>query len=450
MKNDSDNTQQSLLLFSVGDQLCALSLAYLTEVKAPVVATALPFVPKFVDGLVNISGQIMPQVNALCLLGKSQPVQTLLVLNIQHIAVVLGISHVLETLIVADNDIVAYEGELAGIGWQYQHQQQTVLVFDAARLLTCIHAQAQASGKSGFLGQVKQTQQKQQRFYDFLFVRVAENTYALALEEIDEIIELASLAHQPRAPQSVLGVSIIRDEPRLILSLASLLQKPRQQQATQRGVAIIIELEDMYLGVLVDGLLGMVNLAEDKVRAKVVENTQGQLIPRLKLDELLSAHLHEIRPFIPLARKRDRRELIQLVDFLRFTFAGDTYVIETQHVQRIVNNKAISALLAPHAWIIGTTEVDGKILPVIDLRAQLGYQSNTRELQEMVIIHDGKQLWALAIELTNEIIMVDKESIDYIASTHSKYISAFIPFEQQVLTMLDVQKICADNMQATG
>jgi len=57
MKNSSD-TPIDIILFSVIDRVFAIDQEFLVEVLESTAASQLPFVPKYVDGLINVNGQI--------------------------------------------------------------------------------------------------------------------------------------------------------------------------------------------------------------------------------------------------------------------------------------------------------------------------------------------------------------------------------------------------------
>lgn len=446
MKNASEEQDMHVLLFTVGERTCAVDMSCLLEVTEPMVSTPLPFVPKFVDGLVNISGRILPQINAMTLLATgNHSLQTLLILEVEDIPIILRVNQIQHSITVASADITPVESPEQCLLGQFSYNGDTISVFNAKQLVRLIHAGKSSKGRASFVGELKEDRTVKEQFSDFLFFQVANKDYAMKLADVDEIIELDSLNSQPRAPDIVAGISLVRSEPRLIVNFAKLLGSGAYSGG--RPLAIVVDMGVAYIGLLIDHLVGIESIKQAKVRSKTLERSDGKIIPTLQITDLLAENMAKIKPFIPTGRKLDRRILAKQEELLLFSINGDAYAFQSRHVQRIVSDRRLEPLLSPYAWIIGTTEIEGRILPVIDLQAQLGYSSDKTQLREYIVVYDGKQEWALAITLSEQILSVDEDSIDKVDGESAVYVEAFVNNNENLITILDPLSICHDNQQ---
>lgn len=446
MKNASEEQEIAVLLFAVGEITCAVDMACLSEVTAPMVTTPLPFVPKFVDGLVNISGRILPQINAMTLLGTAiHSLQTLLVLDVNDVPIALCVNQILHSITITPADITAVDSPEQSLIGQFSYQGKDVSLFNSEQLLNLVHAGKSKKGKASFVGELKDDRSVKEQFSDFLFFQVASKDYAIKLADVDEIIELDSLSSQPRAPAIIAGISLVRSEPRLIVNFSKLLGKDNASGG--RALAIVIDMGLAYIGLLIDHLIGIESIRQSKVRSKTVERDNGSIVPTLHITELLAQNMPAIKPFIPTGRKLDRRIIVKQEELLLFSINGDTYALQAKYVQRIVSDRRLEPLLSPYAWIIGTTEIEGRILPVVDLQAQLGYQSDKQQLREYIVVDDGKQEWALAITLSEQILAVDEDAIDKVDLESTAYVEGFVNNKEQLITILNPLTICHDNQQ---
>src|SRR5690554_2433641 len=446
MKNASEDQDIHVLLFTVGDLRYAVDMSYLLEVAEPMPTTPLPFVPKFVDGLVNISGEILPQINAMRLLDVSnEALRTLLILEADSIPIALCVNQLLFSITIPLSAIKQVDNPEHCVTGEFIYEEEKVALFNIPQLLKLVHAGKKAKGKASFVGQLKEQHEVKERYSDYLFFEVAEKNYALKLADVDELIELEALHSQPRAPDIVAGISLVRSEPRLIINFSKLLGSGAYSGG--RPLAIVVDMGVAYIGLLIDHLVGIESIKQAKVRSKTLERSDGKIIPTLQITDLLAENMAKIKPFIPTGRKLDRRILAKQEELLLFSINGDAYAFQSRHVQRIVSDRRLEPLLSPYAWIIGTTEIEGRILPVIDLQAQLGYSSDKTQLREYIVVYDGKQEWALAITLSEQILSVDEDSIDKVDGESAVYVEAFVNNNENLITILDPLSICHDNQQ---
>lgn len=444
MKNASEQAL-NVILFTVGEQTYAVDMAFLEEVTELVPATPLPFVPAFVDGLINIAGYIMPQINLLRLLQQpSVGVESLIILQIQGVFLSLRVNQILENIAVTVKTIEPNEQCVIA---EFEYQLKTVLLLGAEQLAALIKAKPQQGGQTSFLGKLKERQVNTEKFFDYFVFTLAEQHYAFRLEDVDEVIELMNLNAQPKAPDCVAGISLLRSEPRLVLYLAKLIQQ--EDDGTGR-VAVVIDIDSAYVALLIDELVGIETVSEKRLRTglnqqAMFERQDGSLIPILAIKDIIQQHQTIIKPFIPLARKQDRRVQIKQIEMLCFSLNGDQYVFPIQSVKRIVTDKHIEPLLTQQAWLMGTTEVDGKIIPVVNLPKQLGYNIPLERLTELVIVSEGGYDWALAIPVTEQVTAFDEDKLDAVEHDPNAYIVGYVNQQEQLLTVLNVAALCRAN-----
>ncbi len=70
LKDMANATRVSLVLFGVGDLLCALPVSAVSEIVPATVATRIPGAPEGVEGLVNVRGRLLTVVDGRRVLGR--------------------------------------------------------------------------------------------------------------------------------------------------------------------------------------------------------------------------------------------------------------------------------------------------------------------------------------------------------------------------------------------
>lgn len=505
MKKSVDGRHE-VILFKTNDRLVAIDIEYLAEIVEAQPVAPLPFVPAYVEGLVNINGEIMPQVNLGSLLFEpgalagNEPAngnsgKTLLIVTIDEIPIALRIDQVREAFSLEASalqanqpavaaagpqlagETVAGKGKGRGRGKNRELQQEaavstpvsdapayihgtfdfageSVLLFDALSLKDIVRSSPRPTGRQGFLGKVTETVTKTEQFNEYLICEVAGKEFAVDLEEVTEIVIMEGIRHLPCAPRLIVGMGLVRGKPRLVLDMAALLGQ-EQQGGVTAGAVIMVRFNDVLCGILADRMVGLETIPHTSQRHNKEKNNltvvreDGHTLTRvISFASLLDNSLMEkIRPYLPLMKKEAEQAAVKQVELLRFSLDGDCYALRLADVHRIVSGKHIEPLLSEKAYIMGTMELEGKVVPVINLVSQLGYAESGISVFECIVVNDGGREWGLGIGETEQIIKVDEPMIDDINSADIRYVSAYSNYEDTLLTILNVPAICHENNQ---
>ncbi len=475
MKSSSDKPIE-LTLFSVIGHVFAIDQEFLIEVLESTSASQLPFVPDFVDGLINVNGQILPQVDLASLVYGSdyeKPINnkfhTVLVVSIDGVTLALRVGQVQETLSIIESDIIKskpvkkskktksskkdQQAEYTLGTFDYNNGQITLL--DVEALKDIIKADKTSSGKQGFLGKVAESKHDEEKFQGYLIVEVSGNEYAFSLSDVYEINVLDVIYSQPRAPVQVAGVSLIREEPRLILNLSELIGEKHQEVVA--GSVVMIQSGDVFCGLLIGKLLGLEMISEHQVKVDkekslrtILRDNGNSLTKVINVNNLFDSKIQGlIRPYMPDQKSMDEKVVIKQVEMLRFEVGGSAYGINVNKIHRVVSDKSIEPLLSKHGCIMGTMELEGRVVPVINLFEQLGYSTEDAVYRECIVVNDGESDWGLIINETDQIVKIDENRIDAVNDKDMKYVSAFSSYNGSLLTILNVNAICKDNRKTS-
>lgn len=109
-------------------------------------------------------------------------------------------------------------------------------------------------------------QQKMQAYWKGVGFSVAEYRFVSALGTVSEILNLPSFARIPRVKPWVLGVANVRGRLVPMIDLAIFLQLDAKVTVKKRRL-LVVEDHDYPVGLVVDDLLGMQQLAEDRLQS---------------------------------------------------------------------------------------------------------------------------------------------------------------------------------------
>jgi purine-binding chemotaxis protein CheW len=112
-----------------------------------------------------------------------------------------------------------------------------------------------------------------------------------------------------------------------------------------------------------------------------------------------------------LAQARDE-ESADIRVILPFEVAGDRYAVEVVRVHQVLDARRVHPLLGAPRGVIGAIVARTRPLPVLDLRHVLGLEgSGLSDLQRVVILDDGGDLFGLAVERVGRRIEVPVEEL---------------------------------------
>jgi purine-binding chemotaxis protein CheW len=104
----------------------------------------------------------------------------------------------------------------------------------------------------------------EEQTYEYLGFVLADESYALPLTSIREILKVPPVTQVPRAPHDVLGIVSVRGRVTTVIDLRRRLRMPESPMTKSTRVLLVDEGSEI-LGVLVDGVLSVVRLSEEEV-----------------------------------------------------------------------------------------------------------------------------------------------------------------------------------------
>jgi purine-binding chemotaxis protein CheW len=104
--------------------------------------------------------------------------------------------------------------------------------------------------------------------------------YAVALQEVDEVLHMARIKPLPDAPDFVCGVLNLRGDLLPVMDLGVRLGACRDSHASQSGDSmyrtdtrlLLIRMSDIRVLIILDGWSGLINFSEEQIREGVIED----------------------------------------------------------------------------------------------------------------------------------------------------------------------------------
>jgi chemotaxis signal transduction protein len=392
--------------FDLGGEAYALDNRSVERVLAATPVTELPFAPAGIEGVANVSGEVLPVVDLAALIGRvpsdtgSHPSGTqFLAVRIAHRRFVLRIDRLL--FVAANLQVEASDGAAAlPIVGKASWRDRALRCLASDRLgLGELLPTPPPAGVPGDVLDRRTSDEKDQadRVADdlALVVEAAGTPYGVPSDSIVEVVEEATLVPLPLVPPEVLGVIILRRQPVLTLSLA-MLQGTRSASASP--VVVVVSIGKARLALAVDAARGLQRLAGTNLVTLDLHAVVGSRWLALA-DEMPTAAV------IPSSVQGERRR------FLGVTVGDRTCALPLASVERILLPRPPIRLPngAP-SGVDGAVEYAGHIVPVTDVRRWLSAGDGGKTVAHVVVQHDGKRR-VLAVSGIQRIVSLAGEDI---------------------------------------
>jgi purine-binding chemotaxis protein CheW len=456
-----------LVIFDIGNSRLALRASCVSKVLDPLPVTPLPYAPPQVQGLVNVSGAVLLKVDLALRLGLQRAEVdsqgNLLVVMTGHESVVVQVDRVFNKVTQDDESIKFYqEGERSDlIRGEFLLDGEMILLLSEAGLgLQDMEPAGVPEGGGGLIGMVpdlgeERAAEIQLNDLPTLAVGDGEETYALHMDHVQEIIELGPLTALPGAGPEVLGLMQLRGQALMVLSLARLLGRPMTEQPR---FVLVISIDDTRVGLSVAEILGIERYAKDDVQP--VSGGDSQLEGYLPGSAAREGHMTGLLAVHGLVSSDGmaiyRRYLIQqasqmavTVDktarttrrMLSFRLGPERCALDLSAVDRVEEYAAAVDLPEGDNQLAGVIQIKGEIAPVTDLRSMLGL--TPVETSSYVVVRIDGAPWALIVDRIERVIEIPEKDIAPVRTQTSDYLSEVARLDGELISLLSLEPLRA-------
>jgi purine-binding chemotaxis protein CheW len=270
----------------------------------------------------------------------------------------------------------------------------------------------------------------------FLTFHVGGQLYALRSEDVLEVIRMPAVARVPQGPPALLGIGNLRGAVLPIAGLRQLLGKSAAADGASAR-AIVLDI-GAPIAVLVDAvaalefaaeeqidtrprevgadgaerLLGVLSVAGDKGVAKILDikamleiafSSRGRARPR------------DTKPRATAEMRDEQREAQETEALVTFEVAGQEFALPLTEVQEIIPAPAsVTAVAHSEAVVLGLTAVRDTLLPLLSLRALLGFPSKqtATDREKVLVVKVGGARVGLVADRARAVVAADTRLLD--------------------------------------
>lgn len=142
------------------------------------------------------------------------------------------------------------------------------------------------------------------------------------------------------------------------------------------------------------------------------------------------------------------KEVVELVQLVTFTMAGETYALEIQQVEAIINLVPITRVPKAPPYIDGVINLRGEIVPVINTRNRLRLALAERKASNQIIIlsfEEEKVKAGFLVDSVQEVIRLTEASIEaptrVSESVDIEYLRGVGKIDNKIIILLNAHRI---------
>ena len=453
------DAHRDFILFILDEAYYAVPAAAVGEVVDRQPVTPVPFMPPHVEGLVNIGGRALPQLDLRpCLSNRAIGTRDgyeLMVVESDGAHCVLAVDRVLSRVEVPAESVreVAETDDSAGIGSLMQSEflwnGNTIISLDTRRFAGLFTTTSVASGQPGIVGMEQaRSQTGRHEAQKFIIIRDGSEHYGLLVSQVHEIVDMDMITRVPATPREVVGIGMLRQDPVLVLSLHTLLHG--EPCARRAGSILVVERGSARYGLLVDEIEGILELPEANLRrtvdghglAGVLIDESGQLDGWLDITGLIDdQRAKELQAFTPVIQTIQARRDESYRQMLQVAIGGETFGLPLDSVRRVMEFGGAEPVRDPsRPWLVGVMDVDGEVLAVTDLAGDLGQDGGTADGQ-LVVVGDADCECALKVRRVERIMAVPEDCIEAIPESDGGYVNAVAMCDGEMISVLDLTRM---------
>jgi purine-binding chemotaxis protein CheW len=119
-----------------------------------------------------------------------------------------------------------------------------------------------------------------------------------------------------------------------------------------------------------------------------------------------------------------------------FTLGAEQYALPIEQVHEIIRYDEPRSVASPIPWVRGVISLRGRIVPVYDLAARLGIESEMTDSSKIVIVEAGSETAGVIVDEVEEVLTVESGQFEDVPGTDSELIDTIAKLGDRLIVVL--------------
>jgi purine-binding chemotaxis protein CheW len=112
-------------------------------------------------------------------------------------------------------------------------------------------------------------------------------------------------------------------------------------------------------------------------------------------------------------------------------------------VHEIIRYSRPRSVASSVAWVRGVISLRGRIVPVYDLAARLGVESEISEQTKIVMVEIGTDIAGVIVDDVEEVLTIDEDQVEDVPGAESHLIQSIAKIGERLVVLLKPAEILA-------
>ena len=133
--------------------------------------------------------------------------------------------------------------------------------------------------------------------------------------------------------------------------------------------------------------------------------------------------------------------------------AGEFYGVEISRIQEIIRMQPITSVPNGPAFVVGLTNLRGRVIPVMDLRARFSLDvSEPSRRSRIVVAEMGEHTVGLIVDAVSEVLRISPSMVEppssLVTSADSAYLRGVAKIDERLVLLLDLSHVLSADEDA--
>ncbi len=480
---------QEMFIFSHQNQHYAITANIVEEILQPLNITATPHTDDIVDGLLNVHGKIILLFNFSRIITKhgidlhntssfpeeeksirkkktkqkktsSNSLNNILLINQNQYLHGLYIEDVIGKAVISEDSIRRTDPQKTSIyAGQFLYDKKIVILISLDSILKYIEPEDKKLRPKNHISfghstTLDESEQRKIRADDvnFLITRINNSYFGIDINEIQELIILNEITPVPFLPKKVIGLTDLRDQPLIVLSLPHIIYDEDPSTTYQYGIVaksknglVIFAIHDLFKIERFERNSRHLIAKQDHEIKGWLKRNDNSFSAIIDLKTILESPLFDgINGYInkteliqmPYLTPDSKRYLITKIEDEYCGIALDSIkiVIDEINIQELPLSSESNTKPEYTRFIKGIAQVHGEIIYVFDTYKLLNKKSC--DYKNYVIISIDNRRFAFPIQNVEMVISVHEYQVETLSSSEN-IINKIAKVEKKLISILD-------------
>lgn len=431
-----------IISFILNNELFGIEVDSIQEIIKSQNVTSVPGAPSFIEGILNLRGMIVPVINLrkrFSIETEEDLLQKIIVVNIKGFITGIMVDDVKEVKNIENKELKMTKSVVAGIDAEYL---KGILTFENNELITLIDLEKIlnsdeleisslsdlniADSGQDFSSSASTVEIEEELIAQDLVVTFAlgEESIAINLEKVIEIIDVPTITPVPDAPEYLLGVICQREQIIPIVDIKKIIdiEALQTEKYSEEDKSIVIcNFFNVPIGLEVDKVYRILSIENDKILplpdvfdmdfSKYFDGVYkfehiDSLTTLLNIEELIPTSDQEQLMKMSQSEESKMDEIVDSNEQIMTTFrvGEDIYGVPIEKVREIINYSRVTSVPRAPDFIEGIINLRGQIIPVIDINKRFGLDATKKtEVSRIIVTQIGNNITGIIVDEVNEV-----------------------------------------------